>query len=695
MAKSQTLEVPVKGMDCAECTQHVQHALAKLPGVESVNVLLTSEKAIVQLDPDKVDMSAIRKAVASAGNYSVPDTVPVPSLPPTGALHRRLGVVLASVFIIVLAIVVVGEWLGVFERLETLVPFPIGIAIVVAGGWSIFRNVAHATLRRQITSHTLMTLGVIAALAVGEWVTAAIVVVFMQVGEYIEHFTTESARRALKDLTAIAPQTARVERDGAETEVAVADVKVGETVIVRPGEKIPVDGEVISGHATVDQAAITGESMPVEVASGSHVFAATLTKLGSLRVKTVRIGIDTTFGRVVKMVEEAEAHRADVQQFADKFSAYYLPIVMGLAALTLLISRNPLSTAAVLVVACSCAIALATPVAMLASIGASAKRGLLIKGGKYLETLARADVVLVDKTGTLTLGQPQITDVIPLNGLPASDVLALAASAERYSEHPLAEAVRVAARAQNIPLAEPEYFEAIPGVGIRVTVNGSAIAIGNRRLVPSAETLPLAQQLEDQGKTLLFLARDNELAGILAAMDTLRPEVPAALAELRALGMKRVELLTGDNERTAAALAGQLKIDYRANLLPEHKIDVVKDYQAKGYTVVMVGDGVNDAPALAQAHIGIAMGAAGTDIAIEAAHIALLRDDWTLVPDVIRIARRTMGIVKMNFIFTALYNVVGLSLAALGILPPVLAAAAQSLPDLGILANSARLLRQK
>jgi P-type Cu+ transporter len=591
MAKSQTLEVPVKGIDCAECTQHVQHALAKLSGVESVNVLLTSEKAIVQLDPDKVDMSAIRKAVASAGNYSVPDTAPVPSLPPTGALHRRLGVVLASVFVLVLAIVVVGEWLGVFERLETLVPFPIGLAIVVAGGWSIFRHVAHATLRRHITSHTLMTLGVIAALAVGEWVTAAIVVVFMQVGEYIEHFTTESARRAVKDLTAIAPQTARVERDGTETEVTVADVKVGETVIVRPGEKIPVDGKVISGHATVDQAAITGESMPVEVASGSHVFAATLTKLGSLRVKTVRIGIDTTFGRVVKMVEEAEAHRADVQQFADKFSAYYLPVVMGLAALTLLISRNPLSTAAVLVVACSCAIALATPVAMLASIGASAKRGLLIKGGKYLETLARADVVLVDKTGTLTLGQPQITDVIPLNGLPASDVLALAASAERYSEHPLAEAVRVAARAHNVPLAEPEHFEAIPGVGIRVIVNGSAIAIGNRRLVPSVEALPLAQQLEDQGKTLLFLARDNELAGILTAMDTLRPEVPAALAELRSLGMKRVELLTGDNERTAAALAGQLKIDYRANLLPEHKIDVVKDYQAKGHTVVMVGDG--------------------------------------------------------------------------------------------------------
>lgn len=695
MAKLQSLEVPVKGMDCAECTQHVQHAIAELPGVESVNVLLATEKAIIRLDPDQVDLLAIRKAVASAGDYFVPETTPSPAALPMGDFNRQLLLLLAGVFGVVVSIVIVGEWLGMFEILNELVPFPIGVAIVLVGSWPIFRKVIRATLKRQITSHTLMTIGAIAALAVGEWVTAAIVVVFMRVGEYVENFTTESARRAVKELTAIAPQTARVERDGAEAEVPVVEVKVGEIVIVRPGEKIPIDGEVIAGQATIDQAAITGESMPVEVASGSHVFAATIAKLGSLRVKTLRVGADTTFGRVVKMVEEAEAHRADVQRFADKFSAYYLPVVIGLAALTFLISRNPLSTAAVLVVACSCSIALATPVAMLASIGGSAKRGLLIKGGKYLETLARADVVLVDKTGTLTLGQPQITDVISLNGLPTSEVLALAASAERYSEHPLAEAVRAAARAQNLSLSEPQNFEAIPGMGIRARVNGSLVAIGNRRLIPAAESLPIAQQLEEQGKTLLFVAHNAELVAVLAAADTLRPEVPAALAKLRALGIKHVELLTGDNERTAAALAEKLGVQYRANLLPENKIEVVKDYQAKGHTVVMIGDGVNDAPALAQSNIGIAMGAAGTDIALEAAHLALMREDWSLVPEVIRIARRTMGIVKMNLAFTAIYNGVGLALAAFGILPPVLAAAAQSLPDLGILANSARLLRQK
>lgn len=696
IANMQILEVPIKGMDCAECTQHVHHAISKLDGVKLVDVLLSAEKAIIQLDPEKIDMPSIRKAVESAGEYSVPEsTAVVPAVPQAGNFNRQLMTLLAIVFGVVLSIVILGEWLGMFKFFAELVPFPIGVLIVIAGGLPIYRNVIQATMRRQIISHTLMTIGVIAALVVGEWVTAAIVVIFMRVGDYVENFTTESTRRAVKELTSITPQTARVERNRVEVEIPVQDVLVNEIVIVRPGEKIPVDGEVISGQATIDQSAITGESMPVEMTIGSHVFAATIAKLGSLRVKTLRVGADTTFGRVVKMVEEAEANRADVQRFADKFSGYYLPIVVGIAALTFLISHNPLSTAAVLLVACSCSIALATPVAMLASIGGSAKRGLLIKGGKYLETLAHADIVLVDKTGTLTLGQPQVTDVIPSNGLPASEVLALAASAERYSEHPLAEAVRTAARAQNLLLSEPQNFESIPGMGIRAQVNGSLITLGNRRLVPVPETLPTAQQLEGQGKTLLFLARNNELTGVIATADTLRPEIPAAFAELRALGIEQIELLTGDNERTAAALAQKVGVSYRANLLPENKIDIVKDYQTKGYTVVMVGDGVNDAPALAQANIGIAMGAAGTDIAIEAAHIALMREDWTLVPEVIRIARRTMGIVKMNLVFTAVYNVVGLALAAFGILPPVFAAAAQTLPDVGILANSARLIQQK
>ena len=695
MASIKTLEVPIRGMDCVECTQHVGHAISKLEGVKSVDVLLAAEKAIIKLDPEKVDMFSIREAVASAGDaYSVPETVDAVQPLSISDFNRQLTRMLVVVFSIVLSIVILGEWLGLFELVAALIPFPVGFGIVLLAGWPVFRKVFIATLKRQILSHTLMTLGVIAALAVGEWVTAAIVVIFMRVGEYVENFTTEGARRAVKELIAIAPQTARLDRNGAEIEVPLANVKVGEIVIVRPGERIPVDGEVLSGHATIDQAAITGDSMPIEAANGTHVFAATIAKLGSLRVKTMRIGADTTFGRIIKMVEEAESNRAVVQRFADKFSAYYLPIVAGIGALTFLLSRNPLSTAAVLVVACSCSIALATPIAMLASIGASAKRGLLIKGGRSLETLAQADVILVDKTGTLTLGQPQITDVIPLNGLSSSEILAIAASAERYSEHPLGQAVRGAALRDHVTLSEPLDFEAIPGQGIRARINDKSVAIGNRHLIPTAASLPLAAQLEEQGKTLLFLELDNELAGILAAADTLRAEVPAAFAELRRFGIKHIQLLTGDNQRTASALAEKLGVEYRANLLPEDKIEIVKEYQSKGYRVVMVGDGVNDAPALAQADIGIAMGAAGTDIAIEAAHIALMREDWSLVPEALYIARRTMRIVKMNLAFTALYNVVGLGLAAFGFLPPVFAAAAQSIPDVGILTNSARLLHQ-
>jgi len=695
MADPQTLEIPISGMDCAECTQHVQHAIEKLPGVQSVNVFLGTEKAVVKLDPSQVDISTIRTAVQGAG-YDVPASDSPKADPVSmGDFNRRLTILLVSVFAIILSVVIFGEGLGYFDFLNDLIPFPLGVVFVIAGGYPVFMNVIRATLKRQIISHTLMTVGVLAALFVGQWATAALVVVFMRIGDYVENFTTESARRAVKELTSLVPQTARVERDGAEVELPVSEVKLGETVIVRPGEKIAVDGEVISGQATIDQSAITGESMPIEAANGTHVFAATIAKLGSLRIRAERIGTDTTFGRVVKMVEEAEAHRSDVQRVADKFSAWYLPVVAAIAALTFLISRNPLATAAVLLVACSCSFALATPVAMLASVGASAKRGLLIKGGKYLELLARADVLLVDKTGTLTLGQPQMTDVVSLNGLSRSDLLGLAASAERYSEHPLAEAVRLLAREENAALVEPDHFEAIPGHGVQATINAQTIRVGNRRMVPSSASLPIAADLESQGKTLLFVERNKELVGVLAASDTLRPEVPAALEKARALGIRQIELLTGDNERTASALAEKLGVSYRANLLPENKIEVVKKLQKNGHVVVMVGDGVNDAPALAQADVGIAMGAAGTDVAIEAAHIALMRDEWTLVPEVLKIARRTMRVVKLNLAFTTLYNIVGLTLAAFGILPPVLAAAAQSLPDIGIMGNSARLLKQK
>jgi len=694
--KTEILELFIKGMDCADCAQHVKKAIEVIPGVSDVEILFTAQKAVVRFQPSRTEPGEIRRAVESAGySISLPDAEVSAQAPFLGQFTRHILVLFGAIFGSVLFVVVIGEWLGLLQSITHRFPWPVWLVAVLVGGWPVFRNVVQATFRGRIISHTLMTIGVVAAVAVGEWSAAVIVVFFMRVGEYVESFTADKARRALKDLTALAPMTARVVRQGAEVEVPVAEVREGETVIVRPGEKIPVDGEVIGGQATVDQATITGESMPVEAGPGAKVFAATIARLGSIRVRALKVGSDTTFARVIKLVEEAETHRGDVQRFADRFSGYYLPVVLTVAFTTYLLSRNALATAAVLVVVCSCSVALATPLAMIASIGAAARRGLLIKGGKYLETLSRANVLLLDKTGTLTLGRAEITDVIALEGFSTDEVLALAASAERYSEHPLAEAVREAAKARHIACEEPEGFEAVPGIGVRARVNGRRIEVGSRRIVPAAEFLSAHARLEAQGKTTLFVVSDGNPAGILAAADTLRPEVPEALARMGELGVRRIELLTGDNERSAAYLAEKVGIGYRANLLPADKIAIVKEYQARGNVVVMVGDGVNDAPALAQADVGIAMGAAGSDIAIEAAHVALMREDWNLVPELFRIARRTMGVVRLNLAFTACYNLAGLALAASGFLPLALAAALQSLPDLGILLNSSRLLRRK
>jgi Cd2+/Zn2+-exporting ATPase/Cu+-exporting ATPase len=727
MPDLQTLEIPIQGMDCTECTMHVQHAIAALPGVEHVDVFLGSEKAVVRLDAQQVDLPAIQQAVRRAGyTATAPENVSKVDASGLQGFTRPILGLLGAVFGAVLFVIVVGEWLGLFETLTAQVPFMVGLAVVLAAGYPVFLKVIRAALNRQVIAHTLMTVGVIAALAVGEWATAAVVVFFMRIGDYVESYTTERARRAIKDLSALAPRSARVERLGGEVILPIEQVERDEIVVVRPGEMIPVDGEVISGQAAVNQAALTGEAMPVEAGPGARVFAATLISLGSLRVRATHIGADTTFGRVIQLVEEAEAHRADVQRIADKFSAYYLPVVAGIAALTLLIRGDPQATAAVLVVACSCAFALATPIAMLASIGAGAKRGILIKGGKYLEALARADVLLIDKTGTLTLGKPHITDILiasellgsgysqaPAVALTLGDhsgeaqrlLLYYAATAERYSEHPLADAVRQAASQRGIQLGEPQAFEAFPGLGVCASVDGRRVAVGSRRLAEGREAaqegaLPLdleksSAALQQQGKTVLYVTIDHLRAGLLAATDVLRPEVPQAVGEMRALGINQIELLTGDNPRAAASLAAEIGIPFRAGLLPEDKIAVVKEYQAQGRIVIMVGDGVNDAPALAQADIGIAMGAAGSDVAIEAAHIALMLPDWSLVPQVVTIARSTMRVVKVNIGFTAAYNLIGLSLAALGFLPPIFAAAAQSIPDLGILANSSRLLRQK
>ncbi len=693
MTANETIELPIRGMDCAECAQHVQEALVKAPGVKSAAVYLLTERAVLHIDRNQLDMALVDKAVVDAGYTVGRGKQPTVDVSPQLNIGHQVGRLTAALFAAVILVVVFGELLGLFEFLTELIPLGVGVVIVFVAGYPALKKVVSATYHLKVTSHTLMTMGVLAALIVGQWVTALIVVFFMRVGDYVEHFTSDQARQAIRQLETLAPVTAMILRNGQPVEIYIEELKVDDVVEIRPGDRIPVDGEVIDGQATIDQSTITGESMPVDVGVGARVYAATLARLGSIRVKTDRVGANTTFGQIITMVEESESQRSDIQSYANKFSTYYLPIVAAFAGLTYVLTGDALATAAVLVVACSCSIALATPIAMLASIGAAAKSGLLIKGGRYLESLDRADVLLIDKTGTLTMGSPKVPDVRSFHDLDPSQLLILAASAERYSEHPLAEAVRQEALSRNLSLLEPTRFRSSPGEGIEAIVDGKSIRIGNRNFVTDLDdTFDL--DLDYSGQTLLYIGIEDKLAGVLALTDTIRPEVPESIKEIKELGITRIELLTGDNRKVASSLAAELGIAFQAELLPEEKISIVKEYQAQGLTVVMVGDGVNDAPALAQADVGIAMGAAGSNIALEAADAALMQDNWRLVPELFRISRRTMRVVKMNLGLTGVYNVIGLSLAAAGLLPPVFAAAAQSIPDLGILANSSRLLRQ-
>jgi Cu+-exporting ATPase len=604
----------------------------------------------------------------------------------------RASAAFAGLLMLVL-LIVVGERLGWFHLLESRIPWPLWASGTLLAGFPAFRDVARAARRGRVTPHTLMTAGVLATALVGEWSSALVLALFMRIGEEVERLTVEQARRAMRSLLALRPQRARVLRAGEEREVPVEAVQPGEVVVVRPGERIPVDGEVIEGHATVDPSALTGEAMPVEVGPGDRVWAASICQLGSLRVRATSVGADTTFGRILRLVEEAERSRPEVQRLADRVATWYLPVVATVGLLTLVLRRDPLAMAAVFAVACTCAFALATPVAMLAAIGAAARRGLLIKGGRFLEVLARVEVLLIDKTGTVTLGRPQVTDVIPLDGWREEEVLAFAAAAERDSEHPLAEAVRALARERGVQVPAVETFEALPGIGVRAQIGGRTVTVGWIKPDGEDRLQALAARLAAEGKTVVAVRLDGRPIGLLTVQDTLRLEVRDVLQELQRLGIRRVELLTGDRPEAAAAVARSLGIPFRAGLLPEDKIAVVRAYQAQGRVVGMVGDGVNDAPALAQADVGIAMGS-GTDVALEAGHIVLLRDDWRLLPEAVRIARSTMDVIRWNFALATVYNGLGALLAALGILPPILAAAAQVVPDVGILLNSARLLRR-
>ena len=692
-----TLELRVAELDCADEAQQIQAALSRLPGVQDVRTAVSARKTVIAYDPAQIGPDAIGNAIRGLGM-----TVTEAREAERGrrrTLPDLLGWAFVSVVALVALVGIAGERLGVMEALVDRIPAWLALVAVVAGGYPIFRNVIRALRNRAVTSHALMTLGIVGALAIGQY-AAAVIVFFMRLADFIEGYTTERSRQAIKELLKLAPETARIERDGLEKEVPADDVARGDVVLVKPGDRIPVDGVVVDGRASVNQASITGESVPVEKEPGAQVFAATICERGALRIRTERAGRDTTFGQIVRLVEEAEAAKAPVQRFADRFTAYYIPVVVAVAVATYLLSGSATAAVATVLVACSCAIAMATPTTVLAAVGRSARRGIVIKGGRYLEALAKVDTVVMDKTGTLTIGHPEVTDVLPVDGWSEDELLAAVAALERRSEHPLAEGIVRAAEGRGLALTEPKEFEVYPGQGIAGSVNSQRIWCGTERLIESAGIAmpaPVRRRVVDlaaEGKSIVLVADKTRLIGIIALADTLRPEVPAALDALRALGIRRFLLVTGDRREVAQAVAGRLRLDFEAEVLPEGKIRTIERLQRQGRVVAMVGDGINDAPALAQADVGIAMGAAGTDAAIEAADVALMQDDWRVVPEAVQIGRQAFRTIKQNLWFTAGYNVVGMLLAAIGWLPPIAAAAAQSLPDVAVMLNSARLFRR-
>ncbi|MEW6003171.1 MAG: cation-translocating P-type ATPase [Nitrospirota bacterium] len=695
-----TIELKVKGLCCTDCAAKIEKLLRNTMGVMDLKILMAAEKAVITYNESRIAPDDLIKKIESLGYKTHVSKIEITEKPEK---KRDLANILRLTFITIISIVALGEillgYLGILKMGIQFIPLLLILSAIFLGGYPIFKKAFLGLINRQINVDLVMSLGIIGAALIGEFIASMLVAFFMNLAHYLEDFTVTRSRKAIKELLKLAPACARVKLDDKEMEVNISEIKHGDIVVVRPGEKIAVDGIVKSGQSSVNQASITGESIPVEKIPGDEVFAGTLNESGYLEIDTRKVGEETTLGKIIKLVEEAEANKAPIQRFADRFATYFLPSALTFAFLTYLISGKAIYAIAVLVAACPCAVGLATPLSVIASVGSGAKRGLLIKGGLYLEALAKVDCVVMDKTGTVTFGKPQVTDVISLNNFPLREILTLAASVERYSEHSLASAILEEAKTGGIEIAEPEGFEYLIGKGISGNVRGKVITLGNQRLLEekgitiSQYARMKAQELEEEGNTALFLSVDSEASGIIAVSDVIRGEVPRAIEELKKLGIARLILLTGDNERVASAISRRIGVtEYRANLLPQEKLEIVKSLQNEGCRVCMIGDGVNDALALTQADVGIAMGVAGTDVAIEAAHVALMRDDWTQVPHAIKVGRRTYRIIRQGIALSIIWDIITMGLASVGILTPILAAAFEELPTLAVAANASRLL---
>ena len=745
--KTQTFAI--EGMTCASCAQTIEKAVGKLSGVDKASVNLATEKMQVSYNPSAISVSDVTGAVSNSGYAAVLETTDTQDNSRAEKrekkekrmkqLSDRFGI--SIIFTIPVLIISMGPMVGMplpnivdpminafnFSLLQLILTLPIMVV-----SWEYFQKGFKTLFKGHPNMDSLIALGTASAFVYSLAATirtglgygnfsdllyyevTGVILALHTLGLFLEERSKGQMSSAIEKLVNLAPKTARVIRNGVEQEITVDEVALGDVIRVRPGESMPVDGVVVEGRTSVDESMLTGESIPVEKESGDEVIGASINKNGSIDYRATRVGSDTTLSKIIKLVEDAQGSKAPIARMADIITGYFVPIVIALAVLAgiawLIAGQSGIFALSViittLVIACPCALGLATPTSIMVGTGKGAEHGVLIKSGEALETTHNLDTIVFDKTGTLTEGKPIVTDILVTPLITKENLLYYAASGETGSEHPLGEAIVQKSKEENMTLAKPDHFEAIPGYGIRVEIEGKDMYIGNRKLmleqkIDLSSMEKESDRLADEGKTPMYLSVDGELAGIIAVADTLKENSMKAVKELRRRGVE-VIMITGDNKRTAKAIAKQVGIDsVLSEVLPEDKAEEVKKLQEAGKEVAMVGDGINDAPALAQADVGIAVGS-GTDVAIESADIVLMRNDLTAVLTAIDLSHATLRNIKQNLFWAFAYNLVGIPVA-MGLLyifggplmSPMFAAVAMSFSSVSVLLNALRLRRFK
>ncbi len=703
-SQDETITLRVEGMDCANEVALIEKKMKGLEGIASWRPDLMTQQLTVIFAPAAVKREAIIKAIEQTGMKAsvVLDRASQQSVP----WWKQAQMVCLAACGLLFAVAFVLEKVpgtGVMPKI-------LYAAAVAVGAYYPARMGVRALLTGVLNIRLLMVCGAAGAIALGHWEEAAMLVFIYSLGDVLEAYAVGKARRSIRALMELVPKEALLRRDGQEILAPVESVHLGDTIIVRPGEKVPLDGVVSAGGSTVDQSSITGESLPAAKGVGDQVFAGTINQRGALDVRVTHLAEDTTLARIIHSVEEAQARKSSYQRFGERFGKYYTPAMFLLAILVTVVPPvflgQPFSPwfyrgLVLLVVSCSCGLALSVPVAVVAAVANAARHGVLYKGGASLEAAGKVRVLAFDKTGTLTLGQPVVTDLLPADSADGREVLSIAAAVESRSEHPLAEAVLRRAREENLPIRPVTDFEAMPGSGARAKIDGVSYTVGNLRLFehllaggsPTAERVAA---LESEGKTTILVGTDGRILGIIAVADQMRSETPAAVKSLKAIGLGPIVMLTGDGERTAKAVAGLSGVDEcRSGLLPEGKVQAVRELRSRFGHVAMVGDGVNDAPAMAEADVGIAMGAAGTDVAIETADIALMSDDLRRLPYALALSRRAVNNIKQNIVASLAIVAILVPTALVGWIGLVPGLLLNEISALIVILNALRLLNHK